>query len=178
MKITPKVHVEKRLYDMTAKIGGAVMQRAAAMGLNEDAQEQRRQSITSITASTGVPKSRVSSKMKVVPAIPGPSMTAIVQTSDQAVMLHEYSNPVWNRTMPGAEVTTNRTKVYKGSFVRKGYVLTRTSSDRYPLKVLPHVNPANELAKDSRPNVAGRLAFAKLDLEKRVTRHILRSLSV
>lgn len=178
MKVQPRIHYDKELGVFLRKLGSPAMQVAAARGLNEHAEEQRRQSVTSITSSTGVPKARIGGKMRVRKAAPGPVMQAEVRVSDTAIPLAEYGNPVWNRTMPGVQATMNRTTIYKGTFLAKGQILRRTSKERYPLKALSHIVPANELAKPDRPNVAGRLSYARLDLEKRVTRHVLRAIGV
>jgi hypothetical protein len=166
------------------------LQVAGARGLTEHAHEQRRQSITRIAAYTGVPKGRVASKTKVKPARAAPSMMAVVETADKAISLAEYGNPVWVRdlspgwkggsvsSMRGAEATGwNVRRQFKRAFIANGQVVVRTGPARdAPLKILSMAVLSNELAKPTRPNVPAAEKFAQLDLEKRVTRHVLRAL--
>lgn len=172
------------------KLTSPALQKAGAQGLTEHAQEQRRQSVVRISAYTGVPKSRVASKTKVRRAAPGSSMSAVVETVDKAISLAEYGNPVWVRdknpgwkggsvsSMRGAEaIGWNVRRQFPGAFIAKGQVVVRTGPARdAKLKILSMAVLPNELAKPSRPNVAAAEQFAQLDLEKRVTRHVLRAL--
>lgn len=173
-----------------AKLDSPAMRAAGAKGLTEHAHEQRRQSIVRIAAYTGVPSSRVSSKTKVKPAVGGPSMQAVVETADRAIPLAEYGSPVWVRdlspgwkggpvsSMRGAEATGwNVRRQFKHAFIANGQVVVRRGPERdAPLKILSMAVLGNELAKPSRPNVPAAAKFAQLDLEKRVTRHVLRAL--
>lgn len=172
------------------KLTSPELRQAGARGLTEHAHEQRRQSIVRISAYTGVPSSRVRSKTKVRPATAGADMAAIVETADRAITLAEYGNPVWVRdlnpgwkggpvsSMRGAEATGwNIRRQFPHSFVANGQVVVRSGPERdAPLKILSMAVLANELAKPSRPNVPAAEQFAQLDLEKRVTRHVLRAL--
>lgn len=194
MKVTAQFHQDSELVRFLRRLDGPAMQIAAARGLNEHAGEQMRQSVVRIAAYTGVPSGRVRSKTKVVRAAAGPNMTAEVVTSDVAIPLAEYGNPVWIRdlnpmsdgrrggpvsSMRGAEATGwNVRRQFPHSFVANGQVVVRTTKQRFPLKVLSMAVLANELAKPTRPNVPAAERFAALDLEKRVVRHVIRSLGV
>lgn len=194
MKITAEVHHSSDLINFLKRLDSPLMRMAGARGLNEHADEQRRQSITRIVAFTGVPNGRVSGKTRVIKASAGASMEAKVRTSDVAISLAEYGNPVWVRdkspmvdgkfggsvsSMAGAQATGwNVRRVFKGSFIANGQVVVRTSKARKPLKRLSMAVLANELAKPSRPNVPAAASFAAYDLEKRVTKHILVALGV
>lgn len=191
MKITAEFHQSTQLAQFLAKLRPGTL-RGAARGLNEHAEEQRRQSIVRIVATTGVPAGRMSGKTKVRKARASAAMTASVETADVAIPLAEYGNPVWVRdlnpmadgrrggsvsSMRGAEATGwNVRRQFPHSFIANGQVVVRTSKARYPLKRLSMAVLANELAKPSRPNVPAATAFAQLDLEKRVIRHVLRIL--
>ena len=110
--------------NLIRKLEGPELRVAAARGLSEHADEQRRQSITKVAAYTGAPKSRMSRVTKVIRAS-AIDLTAIVRTSDKAVMLGEYGQPEWNKTMPGAEATGwNVRRIFKRSFMigRRLYV--------------------------------------------------------
>lgn len=167
----------ERLHEMTAlvrRLQNLDMAVPAARGLNEHAEEQRRQSVTRISNFTGIPNGRVSGGMTVKRAVPAPSMTATVESRDRAISLGEYGNPSWSRSMAGAQATAwNRRQVFPGTFVAKGEVLSRQTSARYPLQKLYGPVIPNELSKPSRPNVPAAEAFLALDLEKRITRHII-----
>jgi len=192
MKVTAEFHRSGNFTAFLGKIGGPEIQRAAAVGLNEHAEEQRRQAVTKISAYTGVPRGRVSSKTKVIKARPGGSIEAAVRTSDTAISLAQYGNPVWKRdlnpmadgkrggpvsSMRGAEATGwNVRRQFPGAFVAGGQVVVRTSKASRPLKVLSMAVLANELAKPSRPNVQAAQAFAAIDMERRVMRHVIRAL--
>lgn len=192
MKITAEFHQDSELIRFLRKLDGPELQRAAARGLNDHAEEQSRQSVVRISATTGVPAGRVRSKTKVIKAAPGPTMTAAVETADKAIPLAEYGNPVWVRdlnpmsdgkrggpvsSMSGAEATGwNVRRQFKHSFIANGQVVVRTSKQSYPLKVLSMAVLANELAKPTRPNVPAAERFAAFDLEKRVVRQVLRTL--
>lgn len=172
------------------RLTGPAMQQAAARGLTEHAHEQRRQSIIRIAAYTGVPNGRVASTTKVLPAKGGASPEVIVQTADRAITLAEYGNPAWVRdlnpgwkggavsSMRGAEATGwNVRRQFPGAFIAGGQVVVRKGPERdAPLKILSMAVLRNELAKPTRPNVPAAEQFAQLDLEKRVTRHVLRAL--
>ena len=178
------------LESFLGKLNSPALKAAGARGLTEHAHEQRRQSVTRITASTGVPGSRVSRATKVIPAAPAGAMMAIVETADRAISLAEYGSPVWVRdlnpgwkggsvsSMRGAEATGwNVRRQFPGAFIAKGQVVVRTGPARdAPLKVLSMAVLGNELAKPARPNVPAAEAYARLDLERRVTRHVLRTL--
>lgn len=190
MRVTAKFHQSSDLAAFLRKLDSPAMQAAGARGLTEHAREQRRQSVVRITASTGVPRGRVAGKTRVKAASPSASMTAEVITADRAISLAEYGNPVWKRdlspgwkggsvsSMAGAEATGwNVRRQFKHAFIAGGQVVVRTGPARdAPLKVLSMAVLANELAKPTRPNVPAAEKFAQLDLEKRVTRHVLRAL--
>lgn len=192
MKFSAEYKQSSEIGALFANLKSDKMVRAGALGLNEHAEEQRRTSIIRITGSTGVPKSRVSTTMRVVKASPSAQMTAVVRTADKAITLAEYGNAVWVRdlnpmadgirggsvsSMKGAEATAfNVRRQFPGAFVTGGQVVIRTSSARTPLKILSGAVLANELAKPTRPNVAAAERFMALDMEKRVMRHVLRAL--
>lgn len=189
MKFTATVHQTKDLKTFLLKLGGPEMRAAAAMGLNEHAAEQRRQSVVSISSYTGVPRGRVAAKTRVIKASASGAMEAKIRTSDVAIGLAEYGNPVWVRdqtpsqfggsvsSMAGAEATGwNVRRQFKHAFVANGKVVVRTGKGRTPLKVLSMAVLANELAKPSRPNVPAAERYAAMDLERRVMRHVVRAL--
>lgn len=175
------------------KLGSGEIRQAAAMGLNEHAAEQRRQSVTNISTYTGIPKARIGATTRLIKAsASGPFMLATIQTKDKAVGLHEYGKPRWVRdlnpfadgkrggsvsSMAGAEATGwNVTRVFPGSFIAHGRVVVRVSKTSRKLKTLSMAVTANELAKPSRPNVPASEAYAAIDLERRVLRHVIRAL--
>lgn len=192
MKVTATFHQDAELIRFLRKLEGPEMERAAARGLNEHADEQARQSVVRISSYTGVPTSRMRSKTRTVRAAPGPTMTAEVVTSDVAIPLAEYGSPEWVRdlnpmadgkfggsvsSMRGAEATGwNVRRQFPHTFIANGQVVVRTTKDRFPLKVLSMAVLANELAKPSRPNVPAAERFAALDLEKRIVRQVIRTL--
>lgn len=169
------------------------MVKAALAGLNEHADEQRRQAVVRVSESTGIPASRMAAKTRVIKAVPAKSMTATVETKDQAIGLAEYGKPVWVRdrnpfaegqrggsvsSMAGAEATAwNIRRVFKGSFIVNGRVVIRTSKARFPLRTLYAAVLPNELSKPDRPNVPAAERFAQVDLESRITRHVVRYLA-
>ncbi len=191
-KITADFHYQKEFETFIKRLSDPAIRAAAALGLNEHAQEQRRTSVVRIAAYTGVPRGRVSGATKVIKAGGGGTMQAIVRTSDAAISLAQYGNPVWVRdlnpmadgvrggsvsSMSGAEATGwNIRRQFKGAFMAGGQVVTRTGKGRFPLKRLSMAVLANELAKPSRPNVPAAERYAAMDLEKRVLRHVLRML--
>ena len=192
VKVTAEYHHSTEFSRFVQNLQGPAMRQAGARGLNEHAEEQRRQSVTRIAAYTGVPRGRIAGKTKVIKAAPGLSMAARVQTSDVAILLSEYGNPVWVRdlnpmadgkrggavsSMRGAEATGwNVRRQFPGSFIANGHVVVRTSDKRFPLKVLSMAVLANELAKPTRPNMPAAERFVAYDLEKRVLRHVMRAL--
>ena len=193
MKITATVHQSAEFKAFMQHLGSPRVRDAAAKGLTEHAQEQRRGSIARIVASTGVPRGRVS-KMRVIKAGTGATMEAKIRISDTAIGLHEYGNPVWVRdlnpmadgkrggsvsSMKGAEATGwNVRRQFPGAFMANGRVVVRTTKNRTPLKTLSMAVLANELAKPTRPNVPAAEAYAAIDLQKRVLRHVLLALGV
>jgi hypothetical protein len=192
MQVTARFHQDAAIIRFLRKLDGPELRRAGALGLTEHAGEQMRQAVTRISAYTGVPAGRMRSKTRVVRATPGLTMVAEVVTSDVAIPLAEYGDPVWVRdlnpmadgkrggpvsSMRGAEATGwNVRRQFPHAFVANGQVVVRTTKNRFPLKVLSMAVLANELAKPSRPNVPAAERFAALDLEKRVVRHVLRTL--
>jgi hypothetical protein len=187
MKVTAEFHQSQDFQAFIKRLSDPRIQQAAAIGLNEHAQEQRRLSVVGISAYTGVPKGRVSGHTKVIKASASSTMEAKVVTSDVAIPLAEYGNPVWVRdltpgkfggsvsSMRGAEATGwNVRRQFPGAFVAGGQVVVRTSSERYPLKRLSMAVLANEFAKPTRPNVPAAERYAAIDLEQRVLRQIIR----
>lgn len=163
---------------MIRTIQSPELRSAMARGVSEHADEQKRQSVTRIAATTGVPKSRINTKTKVIRAS-SMNLTATVRTADEAISLGRYGRPSWNRSMPGTEATGwNVRRIFRKSFMIGSEVYVRTTKKRKPLKKLHMAVLANELAKPSRPNVAQAESFAVLDLEKRVTRHVTLSLGI
>lgn len=191
MKIEAEFHHSRELKAFVTKLGGAGIQRAASLGLNEHAAEQRRQAVTTISAYTGVPRGRISGKMRVIKAKAGPNMEAKVRTVDTAIPLAEYGNPIWTRnlnpmadgkrggpvsSMTGAEATGwNVRRQFRHAFVAGGQVVVRRKSGK-GIKVLSMAVPANELAKSSRPNVQAAEAYAAINMERRILRHVVRAL--
>jgi len=175
------------------RLGSPEMVKAAAIGLNEHAAEQRLQAITRVAEYTGVPAARMAAKTRVIKAVPAGTMTATVETKDEAIGLAEYGKPVWVRdknpfaggqrggsvsSMAGAEATAwNIRRVFKGSFMVHGRVVIRTGEARFPLRTLYAAVLPNELAKPTRPNVPAAERFVQQDLETRVARNIVRFLS-
>lgn len=191
-KIKADFHYQKEFETFIKRLSDPRIRSAAALGLNEHADEQRRVSVTRISAYTGVPKGRVSGATKVIKAGGGATMQAVVRTSDAAISLAQYGNPVWVRdlnpmsdgirggsvsSMRGAEATGwNVRRQFPHAFMVSGQVVVRTGAGRTPLKRLSMAVLANELAKPSRPNVPAAERYAAIDLEKRVLRHVLRML--
>lgn len=191
MKIQVEVH-QRQDFSRFLNTLGAELRPAAAMGLNEHAAEQRRQSVERIVAYTGVPKSRVGTKTRLIKASATGSSEARIRTSDVAIPLAEYGNPMWVRdlkpmadgkrggsvsSMKGAEATGwNVRRQFPGAFIANGQVVVRKGKGRGPLKVLSMAVLANELAKPTRPNTRAAEQFAALDLQKRVLRHVIRAL--
>lgn len=162
--------------NLIRKLDSAELRTAAARGLSEHADEQKRQSAVRISSYTGVPKSRFNRVTKVIRASAS-DLTATVRTADSAIMLGEYGNPEWDRSMPGAVATGwNVRRTFRHSFMIGGKLFVRKSKSRTPLKPLSMAVLASELANPNRPNTAGAEALAALDLEKRVTRHVLLTL--
>lgn len=177
MKVTAEFHQSSDLVRFLTKLDSPDLRTAGARGLNEHAQEQRRQSVVRMATTTGVPKGHVAGVTRVVRAKPGTSMMAMVQTEDAAIPLAKFGSPTWSREDRGAQATAwNVRRTFPGSFLAKGQVFVRKSKDRFPLKILSMAVLANELAKPSRPNVPEAQKFVALDLEKRVLRHVLRAL--
>lgn len=89
MKITAEFHQDSELYRFLKKLDGPAMRHAAALGLNEHADEQRRQSVVRISSTTGVPAGRIRSNTKFIKAKPAPQMSAFVETADIALWLRQ-----------------------------------------------------------------------------------------
>jgi hypothetical protein len=192
MKVTAEFHHSQGFETFIKSLADPKIRRAAAQGLNEHAEEQRRGSITRIAAYTGVPGGRVSGKTKVIKAGASAAMEAKIHTADVAIPLAEYGNPVWVRdlnpmadgiwggpvsSMKGAEATGwNVRRQFAHAFIANGQVVVRKGGDRSDLKVLSMAVLANELAKPTRPNVPAAERYAAMDLEKRVMRHVVRAL--
>lgn len=188
--LTSKLTNVSEFRTIARQMGGPAFERAAANGLNEHAAEQRRQSVTRIAAYTGVPSSRMAGATSINRAVAGHSMTAIIETKDKAIGLEEYGAPHWVRdlnpmadgvrggsvsSMRGAEATAwNVRRQFPGTFMMGGRVVKRVGKERLPVKKLYSAMLANELSKPSRPNVSAAAGFLKLDLERRVLRHVLR----
>lgn len=192
MKVTAVFHQSSGFEAFIGSLSDPKIRQAAALGLNEHAAEQRRTSVTSIAAYTGVPKGRVGGATRVVKASAAANMEAKVVTKDSAITLAEYGNAVWVRdlnpmadgkrggsvsSMKGAEATGwNFRRQFKHAFIANGQVVVRQGKSRNKLKVLSMAVLANELAKPTRPNAAAAMRFAAIDLEKRVMRHVIRAL--
>jgi hypothetical protein len=135
-----------------------------------------------------VPSGRISKVTTVRRAVPGHSMSAQIMLKDEAIGLEEYGNPHWVRnlnpfankqrggsvsSMSGVEATAwNRRRVHRGTFFAQGVVWKRTESGR--LRKIFSTVLANELAKPDWKNSTAAEAFLRLDLERRVVRHVLR----
>ena len=192
MKVTAEFRHQKEFEAFVRKLSDPIVMKAATMGLNDHAHEQRRQSVVRISAYTGVPRGRVADSTKVIRAS-GIGTQAIVRTSGPSISLAEYGNPVWVRdlnpmadgkrggsvsSMKGAEATGwNVRRQFKGTFTAGGQVVVRVSkSDPKKLKRLSMAVLANELSKPTRPNVSAAERYVAVDLEKRVLRQVIRAL--
>ena len=168
----------KRLDTLTALmsgIGDGRIQHAAALGLNEHAGEQRRQSVVRVSSFTGIPVGYVGGKTRVRPAAPAPVMDARVVTRDAAFNIAKFGGASWNRSMSGAQATGwNVRRIYPGSFMAKGKVLRRKGEARYPLKAIWGPVLANELVrrdwKSAVPNPVMAERYMQADLAQRVLR--------
>jgi len=188
MQLTATLERTSEFSILVQRLGSPAMAAAAAMGLNEHAAETRRQSVTRVSAFTGVPAGRVGGVTRVKKARGGGLMMAEVITRDEAIGLEEYGNPHWVRdlnpladgkfggsvsSMAGVEATAwNRRRVHRGTFFAQGVVWKRQESGR--LRKIFSTVLANEMAKPGWKNVLGAEAFLQMDLERRVVRHILR----
>lgn len=155
MKITAELRQSPDLPRFLTKLKSPDMQIAAARGLNEHTDEQRKQSIVRMVATTGVSQTHVSRMTRVIRAAPSASMAAMVQTQDSAIAV-KYGASAWSGSQTGAPATAWRRAAFKGQEL-----------------VL-----ANELADPSRPNVPAAEKSAALDLEKRVVRYVLRTFGI
>jgi hypothetical protein len=174
VKVDARIERVHEMISFMRRVQGADMRAAMARGLSEHAEEQRRQSIVRITNFTGIPAGRISSKTKVIKARPSALMEARIENRDQAISLGEYGAPTWSRSMAGASATAwNKRHTFPGTFVANGEVYVRRTKKRLPLNKLFGPVIPNELAKPSRPNVPAAQAYLAMDLEKRVTRHII-----
>lgn len=194
MKINGEIHQTREIETFLKDLGSGKIREAQRLGLNEHADEQRRSAIVRISSYTGVPNSRMAAKTRVIRAGRSTRMEAKVRTADVAIPLAEYGDPVWVRdlnpntdghwggsvsSMRGAEATGwNVRRQFPHAFVAKGQVVVRVGKGRGQLKRLSMAVLANELAKPTRPNVPAAEAFLAYDLEKRVVRHIVRTMGV
>lgn len=193
MKVEAEFHQSRDLMTFLQKMESPQIRQAAVIGLNEHATEQRRLSTRGIAAYTGVPLGRVSSVTKLIKAsASAQTAEAKIRTTDRAIMLSEYGQPVWVRdlnpfadgkrggpvsSMKGAEATGwNVRRQFKGAFIANGQVVVRKSKDKNDLKTLSMAVLANELAKPTRPNVDASERYAAVDLERRVIRQVIRFL--
>jgi len=190
VRIEATLHQSREIEHFISLLKGPAIRNAGAMGLNEHAKEQGRLSVTHIASYANVPASRIRSKMTIRRASAAGAMEAAVRVSDAAITLAEYGNPVWKRdlspgwgggpvsSMLGAEATGwERRRMFKHAFIANGQVVVRRSAVRdAPLKTLYGAVLANELAKPSHSNPKRAERYLAFDLEKRVTRHILRAL--
>ncbi|WEJ60224.1 hypothetical protein [Devosia sp. FJ2-5-3] len=190
VKMTARVTNVSEFKAIAKVLASPAMKRAAATGLTEHAEEQRRQSLARVSDFTGVPRSRMARATTVKRAIPGHNMMAVVQTADKAVGLEEYGSPNWVRdlnpfaegrrggavsSMPGVEASAwGRRRIHKGTFFAKGTVWVRRGKDSKSLRKIYSVVLANELSKPGWRNELAAGAYLKLDLERRVLRHVLR----
>lgn len=188
MRLTATLERTSQFSTLVQRLGSPAMIAAAAKGLNEHADETRRQTVTRVSAFTGVPTGRVRKVTRVRKARAGGIMIAEVVTADKAIGLEEYGNPHWVRdlnpaadgkfggavsSMAGVEATAwNRRRIHRGTFFAQGTVWTRQANGR--LRKVFSTVLANEVAKPGWKNVAGAEAYAQLDLERRVVRHIMR----
>lgn len=168
----------------------SIAPKAMAAGLTEHAGEGRRQSIVRMAAVTKVPAGRIRAVTTVKKARPGAVMTAEIRTKDKAIGLEEYGLPEWVRdlnpmadgqrggavsSMPGVLATGwGQRRIHKGTFFAKGNVFVRRPDGS--LRKIYSTVLANELATPDWTNVKGADAYMRLDLEKRIVRHIQRNL--
>jgi hypothetical protein len=191
VRVEATYHQSHELTRFLRALNGPEMMQAGARGLTEHAQEQRKQSIVQIVQTTALPTGRVSGPIKVIPAPVAANTMAEVRVADAPITLAEFGNPVWTRdlkpgwkggavsSMSGALVTGwGYRREHRGTWVAGGQVWKRANhaESRSPAKLVWGVVLANELAKPTWKNVARAERFAQLDLEKRVTRHVLRAL--
>lgn len=187
MKLTVTLQNSAGFEGLLRKLGSPAIAKAAAQGLSEHAHEQRRQSVTRLAGSTGVPKGRVAGVTRVRVGR-GNSMSAQIELRDEAVGLEEYGGPHWVRdlnpfkyghrggevsSMAGVEATAwNRRRVHRGTFFAQGVVWKRQPNGH--LRKMFSTVLANELAKPGWKNSEQAKAFMALDLERRVVRHVMR----
>ena len=81
MQPTAKLEKPRNLKTFFVKLGSPEMRQAAARGLNEHTEEARRQSVTRMTSYTGVARSRVGSRTKVIKVRPSTNMVACMMSS-------------------------------------------------------------------------------------------------
>lgn len=188
MKLVATLDRTSQFSVLVQRLGSPAMAAAAAMGLNEHAAETRRQSISRVSAFTGIPSSRIGTVTRIKKARASAVMVTDIITRDKAIGLEEYGNPHWVRdlnpmadgqrggsvsSMAGVEATAwNRRRIHRGTFFAQGVVWKRQPSGR--LRKIFSTVLANEMAKPGWKNVLGAEAFLQMDLERRVVRHILR----
>lgn len=160
--------------------GDGALQRAAAIGLNEHSQHQKKRSTTFISAWTGIGAGRVGSGMRVIPAVPGAVMETSVAISDRGIPAGEHTSRSWNRSMPGAthgDWPGRGKRILAHTFtVRRwgGRIYARTTAARFPLKRIWGPYLPNELTAENRPNLDPARAFAVQDAMPRVLKQIMR----
>jgi len=175
LRVKAETHRFLSVEALAANLGSDMLQHAAALGLNEHTQEQKRQSVVRISAFTGVPSGYVQSKASIRSASPGPVMNSEVRVRDKALNIGQFGSPVWDRSMTGAEFSGwNVRRTVAGSFVRNGKVMKREGEKRYPLRAIWGPVLASELLrtdwKSSIPNPEMAERFMASDLTARVFR--------
>lgn len=151
------------------------VQQAAARGLNEHIRLQERNAVNFLGAFTNQGSARVAGVTKSVKAAPGPAMSALVVVNDKAIAAGEHTGRSWSRSAPGATHRDWKGQTLPRTFTVArwgGAIYERTSSTRKPIRKIWGPILANELRKESRPNIGRMRAFAERDVLPRVLRHV------
>lgn len=185
MKIRAEFERSSEIFRLLAKLSDGSLRSAAAAGLNEHADQQRKDAIVRMAAQTGVSRTRVAGVTRVRRASgAAPVMEAAIETRDRYIPAGTYTYTRWNRTMVGAvhgDWPGSPRKPLRGTFTVAKYggrIYRRLGSARGPIGPVSGPVLPSELLRADMPTRPAAEAFAAIDLERRVTRAVMNALGL
>lgn len=160
-----------------AKLENTPAVRAAmARGLNEHLDRQKRDTVTTVAAQTGLSRGYVDGETSVRRASSG-SLEGAVKMEGPAVLAGEHTSRSWSRSAAGAThgdwpSYTRKGGLMEHTFMAYGHIVRRVGKGRGPIQAIWGPVPPNEMLRKDMPNYPRAEKDVSTDLAPRVLRAV------
>lgn len=149
---------------------------AMARGLNEHLERQKRDTVTTVAAQTGLSKGMIEGETSLRHASAA-HLEGAVKMQGPAVLAGEHTSRRWSKSEAGAyhgdwPTYTRKGGLMEHTFMAYGHITRRKGKERGPLQAVWGPVPPNEMLRKDMPNWPRAEADVSHDLAPRVLRAV------